>query len=268
MAYVILDKDYLQGENSETMLALCKEHCLLITWALFYELMTTSQEGREKCFKHLPDNYNLLFIHNIEHLRWYELEYQKACTPIQNHCLKGNLKFNEGLRKGTFQFTEQQLRSIQQHEMQVKERTKDFLDSALRLPTIISCASGDLTNKKIEEIKQDMAIDNERVREYYKWLIECDNNQKHIIKPEQLDIHWLEFRWVQIKFIYALDLLLRYRGNIPANPTAKFWEKIEHDLLDMEYVILGSLTGALASKDEKRSRKMFNLVCPNGLLIP
>ncbi|PKN74378.1 MAG: hypothetical protein CVU52_06760 [Deltaproteobacteria bacterium HGW-Deltaproteobacteria-10] len=267
MAYIILDKDYLQGEKAETIFDLCKEHVLLITWALFYELMTTAPKEREKCFKHLPDNCNILIIHNVEYLRGYELENQKACTPIHAHALKGNLKFNKGLREGTFKFTKEQINGIKLHEKQLKERTENMLDRAMQLPTIISCEEGTLTNKKIEDIKQDIATDSERVLEFYRWLIENDNTQKHIIKPEQLNSNWLEFRWVQINIIYALDLLLRYRGNIPSNSTKKFWQKIEHDLLDMEYVILGSLTGALASK-EKRVREMFKLVCPNGLLIP
>jgi len=63
-----------------------------------------------------------------------------------------------------------------------------------------------------------------------------------------------------------LNLLLEHQGQLPVNASNSFWQKIEHKMLDIEYVILGALAGALASKDDKLVEN-YLLVCPDGLLF-
>ena len=43
-------------------------------------------------------------------------------------------------------------------------------------------------------------------------------------------------------------------------------EKLQHEVIDMEYVVLGVLQGALATKD-KRMGAMFTLLRPDGAVV-
>ena len=86
------------------------------------------------------------------------------------------------------------------------------------------------------------------------------------VKADVIDPNWAHFRWVQVRVIYSLDLLLKYQGQLPINVSKSFWRKIEHEMLDTEYVILGALAGALASKDE-RILENYLLVRPDGLVF-
>lgn len=86
------------------------------------------------------------------------------------------------------------------------------------------------------------------------------------VKANVIDPNWAHFRWVQVRVIYSLDLLLEYQGQLPENASNSFWRKIEHEMLDTEYVILGALAGGLASKDDKLVEN-YLLVCPDGLVL-
>ena len=58
----------------------------------------------------------------------------------------------------------------------------------------------------------------------------------------------------------------RYQCKVPTNPTSGVLERAEHSMHDIEYVILGSLAGAIASNDDEVIED-FRLACPNGKLV-
>jgi len=78
---------------------------------------------------------------------------------------------------------------------------------------------------------------------------------------------WALYRWTQVTLLYALELLEKHGQLAPEKLTTKQREKFQHDVIDMQYVVLGVLQGALASKD-KRMRAMFKLLRPDGAVLP
>src|SRR5690606_14842303 len=48
---------------------------------------------------------------------------------------------------------------------------------------------------------------------------------------QSVDEHWAIYRWLQVRFMFALDLHVRYQGKIPDSPSPKTSEKFEHDVL-------------------------------------
>ena len=75
------------------------------------------------------------------------------------------------------------------------------------------------------------------------------------------------YRWVQVQLLYVLELLEKHGRLIPEMLTRSQRERLRHDVIDMEYLILGVLQGALASKD-RRMRTMFTLLRPDGAVLP
>jgi hypothetical protein len=76
---------------------------------------------------------------------------------------------------------------------------------------------------------------------------------------------WALLRWQQIQLLFALDAYCRYGGRVPETLSGKAYEKVEHDVLDAHYLLLGVLEGSFATR-EKKLQKWFGLLRPDGLL--
>jgi len=236
---------------------------------LFYELMTTSESSRKRCFKKLPNiNNPVELIPNVGSLRQFELNTHQPCTPLYYRRLRIRFIFNKKLMTDAFQFTHVQLKSIQQRQQLVSQNTKSFFQLAMMVPCFFPHLNGVPWSdfpRVIQEAKREVATNVETVREIYARLLEYDA-PPNAVKADVIDPNWAHFRWVQIRVIYSLNLLLKYQGQLPINVSKSFWRKIEHEMLDTEYVILGALAGALASKDE-RILENYLLVRPDGLVF-
>ena len=72
---------------------------------------------------------------------------------------------------------------------------------------------------------------------------------------------------MQVELLYGLELAEKHGHLDPEALTPNQRERLQHEVIDMEYLILGVLQGALASNDN-RMRRMFTLLCPQGTLVP
>ncbi|MBW2739316.1 MAG: hypothetical protein JRE64_10825 [Deltaproteobacteria bacterium] len=265
MSYVILDKSFLDAANKEEFTSLCNEHTVLMTDVLFHELVTTRKKSRQYCFNKFPSKTNPVeLIPNIGTLLRYELETHKQCTPFDRR-IKAVFKFNDKLRDGTFEFTDKQDKFREKRDSEAKSDAKTFFELATLVPGFFSQLNK-LAVKNfpdaVEEAKQQIASDTEKVREIYRSFLDYDA-PPNPVDAELINVNWAYFRWIQVRIFYSLNLLLKYHGQLPENPSQKFWRRIEHDLLDSEYVILGALTGALAS-NEKPMITNFKSLCSCG----
>jgi hypothetical protein len=76
---------------------------------------------------------------------------------------------------------------------------------------------------------------------------------------------WALYRYLQVQLLFGIDLYVRYQGNVPNEFSAGIFEKLEHDVLDAEVLMLGCLEGAFATK-EKKLKRWWRLLCPDGAL--
>ena len=269
MSYVILDKSFLDGASKEEISSLCNEHTVFMTDVLFHELVTTRKESRQRCFNKFPNNTNPVeLIPNIGALLRYELETHKQCTPLFDRRVKPVFfKFNDKLKDGTFEFTNEQNKFIEKRDLEAKSDTTSFSELAMLVPGFfphLKKLAFKIKNlpDAVEEARQQIASDNEKVKEIYTAFLDYDA-PPNPVEVELLNANWAYYRWIQVRVLYSLNLLLKYQGQLPENPSKKIWRGIEHDLLDSEYVIFGALSGALACS-EKRMITNFKCVCPYG----
>jgi hypothetical protein len=77
---IVLDKNYLQGSTAAHMLQLAQSHQLLMADVLFYELISSSEPGRSRCFAKFPKIENpVILVNHVGALLKQEIESHEAC---------------------------------------------------------------------------------------------------------------------------------------------------------------------------------------------
>ncbi|MFZ5995536.1 MAG: hypothetical protein ACOYU4_11185 [Thermodesulfobacteriota bacterium] len=269
MSEIILDKSYLDAARPSLINSLCNDYSLLMPDVLFYELMTTADTSMRNCFNKFPARTNPVeLIPNVGTLLAYELSIHKACTPLYERRNRVVFEFNSRLGAGTFEWTSDQIKAREERKMLVAKDTQDFFELAMMVHEFFPHLNGIPFSKfpqAVESAKREAASSEDKVRQIYGQLL-GHRAPSNAIEASAINSGWAYFRWLQIRLIYSLDLLLKYQGKLPHETSPKFWRKIEHDMLDAEYVILGALAGGLAC-NETKVIEIFKLVRPDGLVL-
>jgi hypothetical protein len=269
---LIIDKSFLDGASPEEMSKLCKDYFVIMTYVLFSELMTTRDDSRRRCFSKLADSVNpVALLPEIGELLSYEIDTKRPCTPLSERCLSIKYKFHPGLRDGTFQFSEEVSEERDRLTFQFQDDAKEFADLCMLVyeffPEINAiCFPHTEFPRAVEIAKRKVACDTDFIRKVYQSFLKAQNFPSGWPNPSQISSEWAFFRWVQCKLLAALRLYQKYQGSIPPDPGIRFWTKTEHSMLDAYYIILGALTGALASA-EKEMIEDFRLLSPNGIVV-
>lgn len=259
---VVLDKSYLQGASAAAIQNLCRSFRVIMPGALFFELMTTSDLDARRCsFAKFPDVMNPVEI--VEHvgiLMQFEIRNSKPSTPLYERRHKWLFKFNETLAAGTFQPTQKQLQGISSWQQQIEEQVEVFRQTVatthLTFPQI-SEASNRERPGVIEEIKRRIASDAKLVRSLYGKI-----RLRSYPRKDKLDGRWAFFRWTQVDFLASLDHIARYGVGSDLSSV----RKLDNEVADLQYRIMGVLAGAFATRD-KKCKEVFRLLRPDGLLI-
>ena len=134
--------------------------------------------------------------------------------------------------------------------------------------------STDQRREAFREARQTVAEDGDFISEFFADFV-CRSastpasatHLAEIARSGKLGPEWTIYRWVQVQLLYALEWLEK-RGQLdPAKLTPKERKKLQHDVIDIEYVVLGVLQGALATRD-KRMRALFTMLRPDGVVLP
>lgn len=80
--------------------------------------------------------------------------------------------------------------------------------------------------------------------------------------PDAIDPRWLFFRWMQVHLLAGVDFIYRYGHSACVTSS-----KLPNDFIDLEYLVIGLVAGAFATR-EKRLRRWFRLLSPDGELLP
>ncbi|RKY31969.1 MAG: hypothetical protein DRP74_03615, partial [Candidatus Omnitrophota bacterium] len=102
VAYVVLDKSFLQGCQQRHLDTVVRSNRLLVTAELFYEI--SSSKELKKCFnKLIPFKDSIDLIDHLGALFKFEIKQQRSCMPLSQHFLQGTLNSNFN-----FQFNDEQ----------------------------------------------------------------------------------------------------------------------------------------------------------------
>ena len=264
---VVLDKSFLQGSKVATIHEMAESRRLLMSDALFYELLSDSK-GRALCFAKFPkkDNPVQLIGHPGGMLR-REVQTHSPCGKPSLYCENIHFQFNAALLRDDYQLPPDATATVLEQTEELRSDVASYLDAVRLTPTFFpDLLKGSDASRGIarREAERAVAEETENLLGFYRLLTpppgELSLPPVDLVTPD-----WALFRWLQIKLLFALDVYCRYSGNLPEPISAKVHDRFEHDVLDAQYLILGLLEGAFATREGKL-QKWWRLLSPTGAL--
>lgn len=262
---LLIDKNILQGWPADEVAQLGCEYELLMPDVLFFELMSTDDVARARCFRKLPQTENpiVLVDHIGPHLQHEVVHHRPMGRPSQ-HPLLGRFKFNTALCDIDAGWSPSVRATVEQQVDSLKARVAGLVGLAL---TISKLTPG--PNDK--DVRSDFAwlerkvTDLDWVRAFVDEVIAPHYPEK-LPAASQMDETWALIRHTQVKLMLAIDLWRRFGESLNQPLTPKRYRLIEHDVLDADYLGLALLEGAFAT-DEAKLGRMFMALRPDGLLV-
>lgn len=268
MQKIVLDKSFLDGASGHQVREVLARHDGLIIEPLFYELMTTDEPIRQRrAFNKFPREAGAFtLIPNMGTFLRHEFEQQQAMDSSSVCAIEGKHIFNEALRDGSYVPTDQVRDDILSWQAEVDRATDIFL----RICKTVNHFFPELNGIELRELpvaitiaRQAVATDRVRVRAIYEEIRAWDAPDAKI-DGAMLDERWATFRFLQCHLLAALRIFGRYEGQLPETP--KFRLHAEHCTHDLEYVLVASLVGAIATND-REVEEDFRMLRPDGLVV-
>ncbi|HKV07202.1 MAG TPA: hypothetical protein VJ725_03625 [Thermoanaerobaculia bacterium] len=233
---IVLDKSFVRSASSKQVREVCENYRALMPEDLFFELIHSDEVTKAKCFAKFPARESPVgLLPPVGVLIQSENEYRRPCTPIWNHRLHFNYRFNGKLATGEFELTHQQLAGVRKWEEDLATETANFAERAKLIINIFPILEGyrpGQDRSKINEVLHDIASNMEGVRRFYRWVAPEGFAPASIVgRP------WAVFRYIQVHLTADVEFLASY--GIDVNQP-KF-EKLENERTDLNYLVLAVL---------------------------
>ncbi len=276
---VIVDKSYLQGAGIHPLLELQNDWKLLFPNAFFFEVASTDKTARERCLEKLRQIHRsgrLRVAPNMGELLRREIHtLNGAGLPSENTV--------EGLDLDTFfgirfdDLSRARREALRSTEADFDRGADGLVACAGTLQGRFRGTCEGTTEQRKEayrRARETVARDPDFITRFFADFV-CQGTHAPPGAPllataardGRLGPQWTIYRWLQAQLLYGLELTEGNPGLTGEALTPDLRERLQHDVVDMEYLVLGALQGALASKD-KRMRGMFKLLRPQGVLLP
>ncbi|MXW48761.1 MAG: XRE family transcriptional regulator [Gammaproteobacteria bacterium] len=272
---IIVDKSYAQGAHS--LLDLQRDWRLLFPDAFFFEVASTDPSARHSCMSKLNDLHRAGGVHvapNVGEMLRKEIRNLVRAGPPSANLIPG-------LSLDAFFLQFDELYEARGHEVTRTEADFDrdvdgLIERANTLHNSIRAVlNGSQPREGVyQDAKRTVAEDRSFISSFFADFV-CRGTHApprasrlaEIARSGNLGPDWTIYRWVQVQLLYALDFLEKHGQLESAKLTANQRVRLQHDVIDIEYVVLGVLQGALASND-KGMRAMFRTLRPDGVVLP
>lgn len=266
---IVLDKSYLDGAPTASVRSLCEHFDALLSDELFFELMTTEPLSQKRCFSKLPDRENPVgLVPNVGFLLRFEREHQRSCAPLAQHRIPDRYVFHKKLREGSFVCEGEVLDNLNAWRTRVEADTKEFVERCQVVHQFFPELNGIEWKDfpaAVTEARKKIATDDDFVREIYASFLD-EAAPPDAPSPGLLTGDWAWFRWVQCQILAALRIFQKHQGRFPETPSSDFLRRAEHSMLDVYYVILGALSGGIATLDSE-IREDFLAIRPDAAMV-
>lgn len=265
---LLIDKNFLQGSKSTDIQRLMETHRLMMADTLFYELITSPEPGRSRCFAKLSQAENPVdLVNHLGGLLNHELHTHTPSGKPSANLETLRVRFNDALASCDYVLPSYAIEAIKEEEAQLCSEVDSLLKLVETVPTIFpDLLKGSDAERVIQRANVECAIANDTagIRKMYASFIPRPDAPAPP-DAQLIDQHWALYRWLQVRLLFVVDIYCRYGGNAPKYPVGRIFEKLEHDLHDAHYLVLGVLEGRFATR-EKKLQRWFSLLCPKGQL--
>ncbi|MDF1690368.1 MAG: hypothetical protein P1U35_12240 [Cycloclasticus sp.] len=265
---IILDKCFLQGASQGAIEKMTESFQLLMPDVLFYELISSCEPGRSRCFSKFPNSPNPIPVtQHIGALLNHEITaHQPSGLPSEN-LVEVDYRFNPELATGEYEFSERDLQTCSEIEEELKSDISALIQRVNSLEELFPNFHERVRKEQEPYVREIMNAVANDVSDLATFLSQLELPGEKAMPPrESLNQNWAIFRWLQVQLLFAIDIARRYGVLDIAKLTEKQQTSFEHDVLDSHYLILGILQKSLATK-EKKLIHFFKLLCPDGTLV-
>ncbi len=258
-SFVVLDKSFLQGVRPAQLQYYVQQGWVFgIADVFWYEHFRKWDEWRLANLVKLKSvEKNLVQLPGIGEM--FRAEAQKH-KPASQVLVGKRVTLNPKLRAGgqVFELDGETKEIASGRTVELEKRLDDMIAiwrEFKALPALKDATQSETTNR-VRELSLQIRDDREDIRGFYR---------NHRISPwpeaELIDEQWTFFRWIQVHLLAGLDFFASY--GVKIQPSR---EKLMHELLDLEYLIVALVVGGLASR-EKKMIERFKLLRPDGILL-
>lgn len=263
---LLIDKNFLQGSKSSEIQRLMETRRLLMADTLFYELLSSAEPGRSRCFAKLPAIENPVdLVNHVGGLLKREIRSHRPCGKPSENLEELRFRFNHALASPNFALPTDVIEAIQEEEAQLHIEVESLLALVETVPTIFPdlLKGSDSERANLRTIVESVIADDmDGIRTMYSSLSSPPDGPA-LPPAELIDRHWAIYRWLQVRLLFVVDIYCRYGGTVPQHPVGRVFERLEHDVQDAQYLVLGVLEGSFATRERKLQR-WFSLLCPEG----
>lgn len=264
---IVLDKSFLQGSKKARIHELAETHRLVVSDALFYELLTAREPGRSRCFAKFPPVANPVdLVNHIGTLMRLEIETHRPSGKPSEHREQLRFEFNPRLVNPEYELPEEARLGIEEHTAQLRADVESFIGRASLIESFFPNLLAGCDSQQLQErTNAERAIAEPGSLLPFYASLEPVPGQNPLPSATVVSENWALYRWLQVQLLFSLDLYVRYRGKVPESLSPAVHEKLEHDILDAEMMMLGCLEGSFATREKKLVR-WWKLICPTGIL--
>lgn len=268
---VLLDKSFLQGSPARVIRELAETHTLLMPDVLFYELISCDEPARSRCFaKFPPGECPVVLLQHLGALLKKEMKTHQPCGLPSENVEKVRYQFNANLTSPGYELPEEAAALVAEETEKLKQEVVQYLSRAA-VVTQLFTEQGTAKGESRESLKKDAeaaTANHDQMRTFYKNVTSCSPPGEFNPPPAELiGPDWACLRLLQVQWLFGIDIWYRFGNDFPVDPTGAAYERLEHDVLDANYLVLGLLQGSLAT-DEKKLRRWFRLLRSDGHLYP
>jgi len=257
---VVIDKSFLQGVTTQRIAELASMHVLVMTDALFYELLTSDATTRARCFAKFPETDNpVRLVGHIGPMLLHEQRTNTKAEEFLNYELAYKFRFHPGLRKADYMLNQDTLAKTEVQTREIEEHINSYIlrtNNALSFFPDAQSGSDAARNAALDSYEGDLA-NTETINSFYKTLDDPLLPPHHLITP-----NWATFRLLQVSLLFSLHTIHRLRGPIPDVRSRAESERLEHDVHDRDLLLTAVMAGAFATK-EKKLQRWWRLICTN-----
>jgi hypothetical protein len=254
---ITIDKSFAHAASASLLAELAAQWVLVVPSAFYWEIFTTDANKRIRTVEGMPEFRRV----HLPMLQRMESETGEPLVDVDTP----RLQISDDLRRGAWSPNAQQASDLDRYQKESVEPALNFWNQVISARSVPGFSANELLDVHRSESAFvtlcEKLNDSERVRN-----IASEIGFAH---AAIIDEQWLHFRLFQAWVLHGLVLLRRYRHLGSGTPNK---ELMEHDVQDIEYLILGLHAGALATGDDSRKLAKaslawrFKLLEPSGVL--
>ena len=264
---VIVDKCFLQGASATRIADLARTNRLVISDALFYELLTTDRDTRVRCFRKLATvRESVALVSHVGALMRVELETHRCSGKPSCH-FDEDLAFDPNrFAQPSYRPSRREVKAARKQAVEIQHDVESLVARANSLGSVYPDLLGGPQQAEDQRIKEAVAeiVKPGALLDLYESL-KPPAGELPLPPRSQIDENWALYRWLQLHLLFAFDLFVRHRGRVPSNRAASAQKKLVNDVLDAQVLALGCLEGAFATR-EKKLKMWWQQLNPGGVL--